>query len=218
MKAIQSVVTALPTLHIAKSVQTIAPVSAPATVVVQIGKGKYQGFSPFIASLYDVMVKGEAAIDKIITTKRQVYREMVAREYGTVCPTFEQHRANIRQLSMLATYDHLTAKVLVGPYNNAVKEAYGSLPVSTNAASIKKAELRKASQAALSKVELPIGAAKGAPQNKPVSAQESLEQSITRFGLANVLLACSKILASAKATSLDAKTLAAVADHLKEAA
>jgi hypothetical protein len=171
------------------------------------------GFTAAHLALYNDAVKANLVISKATGKLNDVFTTYLRKQYDEVSPSFEQFNADRAALKSLALDRGLVDDQWVRkPYNLAVKALYGALPVSmTPAAVLKRASRPVADPEAKAKV----GAKKGVVVDQPVVA--SCEQLVAKFGIAEVLKACTKILAADRTTALDAKTLEAIAGHFTAA-
>lgn len=165
----------------------------------------------FQIAVYEAAFSGEAKVCAVRESARARMLALVKAHYGDTCPTYAQFRADRSALASLALERGLVDdQVVRKPYNAAVTELYGSIPVSDSPAAVAKRLQRPTVDKTIKATAKPGD--KGANERTP-SEPETIGQFIARFGLAAVLVEAAKILATEKATALDAKTLVAVASH-----
>lgn len=188
--------------------------------------------TPFHKDVYAAINTARTAVDKAQGTMQQKLANLLRSKYGTTMPTFEQFRADRAALKELAKQKGLADdQWLRKPYNAAVHLLYGALPEAQTAAAIAKRKLRDAEEAAKAAkgittvkagkvVSAPkAGAPKGETSQRAASAEETIEQYITRVGLWQVMDACARILNADKSTVNEAKALQPIVKkHLGKAA
>ena len=196
---------------------TKAVSKARADIIAPLGKGTI-AITPWQQDLFAAAFKGSEAINKAVESNRATMRRMLLDQYGSKSPTYEQFKADRAALRILAEFKGLVDDQHVRkPYNAAVIELYGALPVSMSEAAIAKRATRPVADKAAAKtaIEKALESARGAKPGETAernpSAAETIEQFIAKHGLAAVLQATAKILASKAETKLDATTLQAVA-------
>ena len=145
-------------------------------------------------------------------------RKLLLDQYGSTAPTWEQFRADRAALKILAEFKGLVDDQHVRkPYNAAIIELYGALPVSMSEAAVAKRASRPVHDKAAAKAAIEAataaarGAKKGETGERNESVPETIEQFIAKHGLAAVLQATARILAEKRESKLDATTLQAVA-------
>ena len=165
----------------------------------------------FQVAVYDAAFAGEAKICAVRESARARMLALIKAQYGDTCPTYAQFRADRTALASLSLERGLVDdQVVRKPYNAAVVELYGSIPVSDSPAAVAKRLQRPPVDKTIKATAKPGD--KGANERTP-SEPETIGQFIAKFGLAAVLIEAAKILATEKATAIDAKTLVAVASH-----
>lgn len=198
---------------------TKAVTKARADIIAPLGKGTI-AITPWQQDLFAAAFKGAEGIHKAVESNRATMRRMLLDQYGSKAPTYEQFRADRAALRILAEFKGLVDDQHVRkPYNAAVIELYGALPVSMSEAAIAKRAQRPAQPADKAAAKKAIaeataaarGAKAGEVAERNPSAAETVEQFIAKFGLANVLQATARILAEKRESKLDATTLQAVA-------
>lgn len=194
--------------HVAKELaQAITKAEPTATVVGKVSPNAYVAINAFQRDVFEVAFKTGKAICDAVESQRDKMRALIQAQYGATCPTYEQFRADRAALRVLALERGLVDDQWVRkPYNAAVKELYGELPVSMSEAAVAK---RAARPAPAPKAK--PGAKKGETVERAEGEAESLEQFIAKHGLAKVLQAAAHILATRRESKLDATTLEAVA-------
>lgn len=199
---------------------TKAVSKARADLIAPNGKGTI-AITPYQQDLFDAVYKTAENVHKAVESQRATMRKLLLDQYGSTCPTYEQFRADRAALRILAELRGLVDDQWVRkPYNAAVVELYGALPVSMSEAAIAKrvqrpvvdkAAAKKAVDEANAAAQEARGAKKGETAERDPSAAETIEQMIAKFGLAKVLQATARILAEKRESKLDATTLQAVA-------
>lgn len=196
---------------------------AEATIVVKVPRAAHVTISPFQVKLFDVAFKSAKALCDATQSQRQVMRDVLKSQYGDVPPTFEQFRSDRDALRVLALDRGLVNDQWVRkPYNAALIELYGeallkisngasNLPVSMSPAAIAK----RAQRPVVDKAAKKAGAIKGNTSTRSDDVTDTVGGFIAKYGTAAVLNELAKILATERATQLDAKTLAAVAAKYK---
>ena len=179
---------------------------------------------PFHLSVYKIAQTGQRA-EQTLATKMQA---LVTSRYGETCPTFEQHRADIKALDQLARDKGLTdGQWMRRPYNAAIVALFDKLPESQAPEAIAKREQRaardKVVKDAIAKAKAdgtiaPVGAPAGETQERQPSEGEQLEQLIARVGVFECLYACLRILAADKTTEAQAVHMRKMADKAKDEA
>jgi len=163
--------------------------------------------------VYQCVSKSEHAQARVVQTRLETMAKIIVDRYGDTMPTYAQHRADHKQLEHVATLHCLAdSQVLRKAWNISIKAAFGALPVSDEPSAVAK-RLQAAAKPKAAKTEK---VATG-PQEHPTSASETVDQFIAKHGMGFVLARCAAVLAEMRETSLDAKTLLAVASHLKAA-
>lgn len=169
---------------------------------------------------------------RAVQTMASKMETLVTSRYGTTCPTFAQHRADIKALDQLARDKGLTdGQWMRRPYNAAIIALYGALPVSMAPDAVAKREQREARdkivKAAIAKAKAeqtmqakvnPVGAPAGETQERQPSEAEQLEQLVTRCGVFETLYACLRILDSDESTHAQVVHMRKMADAAKKAA
>lgn len=186
---------------------------ARADIIAPLGKGTI-AITPWQQDLFAAAFKGAEGIHKAVESQRAIMRRMLLDQYGSTAPTFEQFKADRSALKILAEFKGLVDDQHVRkPYNAAILELYGALPVSMSEAAVAKRAERDALGVSVSAKggKAKPGAKEGAVAERSESASESMEQFIAKHGLAKVLQAAAHILAAKQETKLDATTLQAVA-------
>lgn len=179
-----------------------------ADIIAPHGKATI-AITPWQQDLFEAAFKGAEAVNKAEESNRAKMRAILLDQYGSTAPTFEQFRADRAALAILAKQRGLVDDQWVRkPYNAAIVDLYGALPVSMSPAAVAKRAEREAEQA---KQAAKPGAVKGDTTQRDASADEKLEQFIAKHGIAKVLSAAAKILAAKTESKLDATTLQAVA-------
>ena len=189
---------------------------ARADIIAPHGKGTI-AISVFHQDLFAAAYKGAEGIHKAVENQRALMRKLLLDQYGSVSPTYEQFRDDRAALKILALQKGLVDDQWVRkPYNAAIVELYGALPVSMSEAAVAKRAQRPvvdkvAAKAAIKDALTKAGAIKGDTTERDPSAAETVEQFIAKFGITNVLQAAARILAEKRESKLDATTLQAVA-------
>lgn len=193
---------------------TITDVVTP-SIVVKIPRAATVVISPFHVKMFDAAFKAGDALCKAIESQRSIMRNLLLTQYGSTCPTYAQFRADRDALRVMALDRGLVDDQWVRkPYNAAVLSLYGALPVSDSPAAVAKRAQRPV-VAKGDKGANKVGAKKGDTTERAPDANMTIEQFIAKHGAGKVLGELAKILATSKATALDAKTLQAVAEHYK---
>lgn len=122
-------------------------------------------------------------------------------------PTYKATQQHIKAAAALAMC--FAPMTLIKAYREALKRAFGALPVSQSPEALRKA----ASRAAAASDDAGEDTSRGVPDNKPVADWDAIGQFIAKYGVAAVLTEAAKILATEKATVDDAHTLMGVARH-----
>ena len=173
-------------------------------------------FTSFELALYGACRAIEEA-EFTADSKRSAIIDLVRTEYGTTPPTFVQYRDMQDAMRLQALADGFTGQAMRKHVAAAVKQLYGSLPVSDSPAAQLKAKARAIKSAIAKKNEPAKVVITGAPMAHRPGAAETIEQFIARIGVAATLEALARILETEKAIVLDAVTLRAVAGHVKAA-
>lgn len=190
---------------------TQAVAKARADIIAPHGKTTI-AITPWQQDLFAAAYRGAEAINKAVESNRAVMRKMLLDQYGSKAPTFEQFRADRAALKILALQKGLVDDQHVRkPYNAAIIDLYGALPVSMSEAAIAKRAERDAAGVSIKAKGGKAGAKKGETAERAESVPETIEQFIAKHGLAAVLQATARILAEKRESKLDATTLQAVA-------
>lgn len=189
-----------------------AVAKARADIIAPLGKTTI-AITPFQQDLFEIAFKGAEKVSKAMETQEQAMRRALLDHYGSTCPTYAQFRADRAALKILAAQKGLVDDQWVRkPYNAAIHQLYGALPVSDSPAAQAKAAQRAAKSGGEGQDVAPKrGAVKGNTTERAEGERETIEQFIAKHGIAKVLAAASAILAERKETRLDATTLQAVA-------
>ena len=155
-------------------------------------------------------------------TMAQRMQALITSRYGETCPTFEQHRADIKALNAIARDKGLTdGQWMRRPYNAAIVALFEKLPVAQTPEAIAKREQRAQRdavvKAAIAKAKetgeiAPAGAPAGETQERVPSEGEQLEQLIARVGVFETLYACLRILDADESTKAQAVHMRKMAD------
>lgn len=165
----------------------------------------------FQRAVYLDCVDSMRTVDEVQESARARMLARVRAQYGDVCPTFDQYKADRAAFQLMANYRGLASdQVIRKPYCLAINELFGALPVSDSPAAIAKRAQRPVKAPKVAKTDTP-------PTERVETVPATIGQFIAKYGAAAVLVELAKILATEKATSTDAKTLIAVASHLKAA-
>jgi hypothetical protein len=131
--------------------------------------------------------------------------QLIGEQYKT-SPSFEQYRNDQAALAEIAKERGLTdAQYYRKAYASAIKDAFGELPVSMDAASVAKRKAREAAGA-----NKKAGAVKGETAPRKPAASETIEQLIARIGVFKVLETCAKLLETEESTKDVAKNIRAL--------
>lgn len=178
---------------------------------------------PFHVDVYRIAQQGMRAQE----TMGSKMRALVTSRYGETCPTFEQHRADIKALDQLARDKGLTdGQWLRRPYNAAIIALFEKLPVSMAPDAVAKREQReqrdKVVKAAIAAAKASsaapaVGAPAGQTQEREPSEAEKLEQLISRIGVWEALYACLRILETDEQTKDKVIHMRKQADKLNDA-
>lgn len=162
--------------------------------------------SPFQRSMFDCVTSTRRAVDKAHINMATRMQELIKSKYNAVMPTWEQFRADRAALAAMAKDKGLVDDQWIRkPYNTAIHALYGALPESQSIAAIaKRKQAAMRSPIILATVASP-GAVEGVVGARNASAAEQIEQMVAKFGVWDVLKACTKILA----TDTDTKEAAA---------
>ena len=178
-----------------------------ATIVAKVSPNAYVEITAFQRQVFGVAFDSAHAVCKAVESQREKMKIVIAMQYGGTCPTYEQFRADRAALRVLALEKGLVDDQWVRkPYNAAIVELYGALPVSMSEAAVAKRAQRPAAAP-----KAKPGAKKGETVVRAEGETETIEQFIAKHGTAKVLLAVAHILATRKESKLDATTLEAVA-------
>lgn len=118
------------------------------------------------SQLFDISFKAAIAIDKLVRVQLKPLTQWLQEQYGDTMPTYEQFWSDRAALEALAKVRGLADDQTVRkPYNMAVKQRYGALPVSPSEAAVAK-------RAARATLTLPNKAKQtpAAPTTAPVQA------------------------------------------------
>lgn len=206
--------------HGMASMPNVLPVNAPAAVPAKVLTAKpdplaFVDATAFQRGLFTVLFDAEDKINRVILTQRERIESYLAKEYGDVSPTFEQFQADRKALAALSLERGLVDdQVVRKAYNVAIKALFGALPVSDSPAAIAKRLQRPTAAPRARKVAGEGVDSQEGGERVQEAEIRSISQFIATFGAANVLVELAKILATEKATQLDARTLVAVASHL----
>ena len=181
---------------------------------------------PFHLEVYRIAAAGQRATQ----TMAQRMQTLVTSRYGTTCPTFAQHRADLKALDQIAKDKGLTdGQWMRRPYNAAIITLFDALPVSMAADAIVKREQRAARdkivKAAIAKAKAegskdapaPVGAPVGETQERTPSPAEQMEQTIASMGVWETLYACLRILDTSEATKAQVIHMRKMADKARDA-
>lgn len=226
--------TAMPAVKAVFAPQDVAKAEAKAatSIVVQLApKGVFITLHDADTKLFDALFAQQARLSDAITAADVSSEAAVRARYGDVAPSFEAYRATKACFGALAKHRGLKSTQYIDkPFNAAIKALYGEqllaisggqsdLPVSMSVEAVQKRASRlsmgKATKAQRDAAQTASGAVKGNTSARSASADETIEQFIARVGTGKVLAELAKILATARETALDAKTLLAVAAHYK---
>jgi hypothetical protein len=131
---------------------------------------------------------------------------LIAKQYPSKSPSFEQYRADQSALAELCKEKGLVDNQYYRKaYAVAIKLAFNEVPVSMDAAAIAKRKARDAKKAADTKGK--SGAVKGDTSKRAPSVSETVEQMIARVGVFKVLEMCANILDADESTKTAAKAL-----------
>jgi hypothetical protein len=170
-----------------------------------------------LSAYHTALCSGADVLRTDTLSARARFAEIIKAEYEGVSPTFAECKAD---RAAFAIHDKArglkNARYSILSYNAAIVSLYTKLPVSTEPAAVLKAAKRAADEAAKGKA--PKGAPKGEPHVHVASPDEVIEQALTRIGVDKVLAALSRMLATDKSTSTQAKAIAAIARQLTKAA
>ena len=113
-----------------------------ASIVVKAPRAAHVVISPFHVKMFDAAFKAADTLNKATESQRVVMRNLLLVQYGDVCPTYVQFRADRDALRVMALDRGLVDDQWVRkPYNAAVINLYGALPVSDSpAAQAKRAQ------------------------------------------------------------------------------
>lgn len=192
---------------------TKAVAKARPDIIAPHGKGTL-AITPFQQDLFAAAYAGAETINKAVESQRARMRKLLLDQYGSTAPTWEQFRADRAALKILALQKGLVDDQHVRkPYNAALVELYGALPVSMSEAAIAKRAERDAAGTSIKAKggKAKPGAKAGETGERAESVPETIEQFIAKHGLANVLQATARILKEKRESKLDATTLEAVA-------
>ncbi len=180
-----------------------------ASIVVKAPRAAHVVITPFHNNMFNVALKAADALCKAVESQRVAMRNLLVAQYGSTAPTYAQFRADRDALRVLALDRGLIDDQWVRkPYNAAVINLYGALPVSDSpAAQAKRAQRPVAVKGAKA------GAKKGETAQRAPAEPATIEQFIAKHGAGKVLAELARILATKKETALDSKTLVAIAKH-----
>lgn len=179
-----------------------------ASIVVKAPRAAHVVISPFHVKMFDAGIKAADQLCKAVESQRVVMRGLLQAQYGSVCPTYTQFRADRDALRVLALDRGLVDDQWVRkPYNAAVLALYGSLPVSDSPA----AQAKRAQRPVVVKGATKPGAVKGDTAARAPAEPATIEQFIAKHGAGKVLAELSRILATKRETQLDATALQAIA-------
>ena len=178
---------------------------------------------PFHQDVYRIAQTGQRAQ----VTMHEKMKTLITSRYGATCPTFEQHRADIKALDQLARDKGLSdGQWLRRPYNSAIVALFEKLPVSMAPEAVAKREQREARDKvvkdAIAKAKAagtiaPVGAPAGQTQEREPSEAEKLEQLISRVGVWESLYACLRVLETDETTKDKVVHMRKQADKLHDA-
>lgn len=164
----------------------------------------------FQRNVFECAFSGQHAVSKAIESGRARMLRIVGAQYGETCPTYEQFKSDRSAFTALALERGLVDdQVIRKPYCAAIVQLFGKLPVSDSPAAVAK-RLQRPVHVKTPKVDTP-------PAERVETIPATIGQFIAKFGAGPVLVELAKILATEKTTAIDAKTLIAVASHLKAA-
>lgn len=155
--------------------------------------------------LFDLSYTAALAVDKAMRTAIKPVVQWLVGHYGRTPPTYEQFWSDREALRLVAKARGLTDDQAVRrPYNAAVKQAYGALPVSPSEPATKKREYREAVKAA--EVQTPTKKVETMRRVKP--AEVEVRRLLAKYGLADVMLAFSVIMAEHRETAQESVRVA----------
>lgn len=194
------------------NVSTIAARNNQASVPAPTGEETPEVFaSEFQRNVFNCAFDTGAQLNVVVQSARARMLELVRAQYGDVSPTYAQFKDDRAIFKTLAAERCLVDdQVIRKPYCAAIVELFGALPVSDSPAAVAKRLQRPVAAPKAVKVDTP-------PAQRVESESSTIGQFIAKYGAAAVLVELAKILGTEKATMLDAKTLVAVASHLKAA-
>lgn len=189
----------------------------PAPIKAKVSSRAYVVATPFQVAVFDSAFDHGDMLFNIIETARARMLAIVSKQYGTTSPTYEQFKEDRSAFTALALERGLVDdQVIRKPYCAAIVQLFGKLPVSDSPAAVAK-RLQRPVKLAVVKTEKPAKVDTPPAERNAPSADEIIGQLVALKGPGFVLAAVAKILATVKATELDAKTLLAVASHYKPA-
>lgn len=174
--------------------------------------------TPAQTQLFKLALKASESINKAISVQLDAMKGWLREHYGEARPTYDEFWSDRAALKQLAAEKGLADDQWVRkPYNMAIKELYGDLPISMHVAAVTKRAQRPEPKARAAAVPKPSGN-KVIRVQMPPDAESAVRQMLEHYGMAQVLLAFSTVLAEHRETKLEADRLQNLGDRIMSAA